>query len=365
MNHELKKIKKLRIGFIGCGEVTQVLHLPTLRELPDLFEVVAFCDVSATVLDGAAAGWPGATRHREVSALVNDPRVDAVVVANPNAYHAEAALAAMRARKHVLIEKPVCVTQAEAEALMEAEREFGVIAQVGYMRRHAPAFVQAVQRLAERKEPISLARVHDVIGPNSAFVESAVGTVVRANDVPGEVIEAGKRKMSEQYLAEIGVDSGPLSNAFGLCLGLVSHDTSAMREMLGMPKSVLYARQRHEGRWITAAFDYGDFICHLEVGLDQIAHFDCHLEVFMPSQVLKVEYESPYIRHQATRLTVTEASGPHGVATAMSFPTRNDAFVAEWRAFHEHVVDGTQPKCSIEDATQDLSLFREMIRLMR
>src|SRR5207344_1314512 len=111
-------------------------------------------------------------------------------------------------------------------------------------------------------------------GPNTAFVNSGMRVVARADDVSRETVEAGQRKQRAQYLSEIGVEDGPLANAFGLCLGLVSHDTSAMRELLGMPKSVLYAKQRFEGHWVTAAFDYGDFVCHLEVGLDQIAHFE-------------------------------------------------------------------------------------------
>lgn len=356
--------KILNIGFVGCGEVTQVLHLPTLRELPELFDVVAFCDVSKKALDGVAAGWPGARRHVDLDSLVNDPNVHAVVIANPNAFHAEAALSAMRAGKHVMIEKPVCVTLDEAKQLLAAERQFGVVAQVGYMRRHAPGFVEAVQLLADRKEPIHMARVHDVIGPNSAFVDSGPRVVVRADDVSRDILDEGLRRQHAQYIEAIGVDSGPLANAFGLCLGLVSHDTSAMRELLGMPKGVLYAKQRFEGRWITAAFDYGDFICHLEVGLDEIARFDCCLEAFMPNHVVKVTYESPYIRHQATTLARTGSKGPVGVTTSSSFATRNDAFVAQWRAFHEHVVEGTKPKCSIEDASQDLVLFQEMIRLM-
>ena len=358
--------KRINIGFIGCGEVTQLLHLPTLRELPELFDVTAFHDVSAQALNGVAVAWPQARRHATLQALVDDTDVDAVVIANPNAWHADSALAAMRAGKHVLIEKPVCVTRAEAEALLAAEREYKVTAQVGYMRRHAPAFVEAVSALAQRSEPITLARVHDVIGPNSSFVQSTSRVVIRGNDVPQNVIDAAARKQAAQYLEEIGVESGPLARAYSLMLGLASHDTSAMRELLGgTPKRVLYARQQQGGRWISAAFDYGDFVCHLEIGLDQITRFDGHLEVYLPSQVLRVEYDSPYIRHQATKLTTTTVNGSAGVASGTSFPTRSDAFVAEWRAFHEHIRAGSKPKCSIEDAVQDLALFRQMIDLMK
>ncbi|MCW8209028.1 gfo/Idh/MocA family oxidoreductase [Verminephrobacter aporrectodeae subsp. tuberculatae] len=98
--------KRIRVGFIGCGEVTQLLHLPTLRELPDLFEVTAFHDVSAKALNGTATAWPEASRHCALESLVADEQVDAVVIANPDAWHADTALMAMRGGKHVLIENP-------------------------------------------------------------------------------------------------------------------------------------------------------------------------------------------------------------------------------------------------------------------
>ena len=51
------EMTKLRIGLIGCGEVTQILHLPSLHQLADLFTVTALCDVSSQVLQ--AVGDPG------------------------------------------------------------------------------------------------------------------------------------------------------------------------------------------------------------------------------------------------------------------------------------------------------------------
>jgi predicted dehydrogenase len=192
--------------------------------------------------------------------------VDAVLVANPHVFHADTACAALAAGKHVLLEKPMCLTLAEADGLMEAQARAGTVAQVGYMRRHAPAFVEGC-RLVAGMTDIRLARVHDVIGRNALIIRDT-SCVVRANDLPaasGEELLALQAKGVE---AAIGPASRDLSNAYMLMLGLVSHDVSAMREMLGAPKSVLYAAHRADGRFITAAFDHGGFVCQLEVGVD-------------------------------------------------------------------------------------------------
>ena len=50
---------KVRVGIVGCGEVTQILHLPSLRQLTDLFEVTVLCDVSQHVLDSVGEQWAG------------------------------------------------------------------------------------------------------------------------------------------------------------------------------------------------------------------------------------------------------------------------------------------------------------------
>jgi hypothetical protein len=59
--------------------------------------------------------------------------------------------------------------------------------------------------------------------------------------------------------------------------------------------------------------------------------------------VLRVDYAPPYIRHVPTRLSRIRPSGPSGVESSHSFPSRADPFVAEWRAFHASVTNGISP----------------------
>jgi predicted dehydrogenase len=103
-------MQRLRIGIVGCGEVTQIMHLPSLNQLAEQFVVTALCDVSDTVLQVVSEQWRVEKRYHEYQELVAQDDVDAVLVANPDAYHTEVALAAIAAGKHVLIEKPMCMT---------------------------------------------------------------------------------------------------------------------------------------------------------------------------------------------------------------------------------------------------------------
>ena len=173
----------IRVGIVGCGAATQIIHLPALIELRALFAVTALCDVSPSVLASVGAPFPGVRLFADYRQLVEDPAVDAVLVGNPDAYHADVVIAAIRAGKHVLLEKPIAVTLAETDAMIAAESHSAATVQVGYMRRYAPAFVEAVALAAEVRGDIVLARVHDVIGPNATIIDNSVHIVNNTNIV--------------------------------------------------------------------------------------------------------------------------------------------------------------------------------------
>jgi predicted dehydrogenase len=355
---------RLRVGIVGCGAVTQIMHLPSLAHLADQFEVTALCDVSPRVLQAVGDRWGVRRRYPDHRDLLARDDVDAVLIANPDAYHADVALAAIAAGKHVLIEKPMCVTLDEADAIADAQRRAGVTVQVGYMRRYAPAFVEATRRLPGLGD-IRLARVHDVLGGNSLFV-SSTSRVITGDDVPAELAAEPRRLRDERIAEAIGPAAPPdLRAAYAMLLGLGSHDLSAMRELLGAPTRVLYAAHRRGGTYLSAAFDYGSYVCHYESGMDAIPRFDAHLEVYGRDRTLRVQYDTPYVRNLPVRLIVTEANGAGGVVERTELPAWGDPFVAEWQAFYDNVVARRMPKTSPADFRLDLELIVNMVALMR
>src|SRR3954469_24103989 len=296
---------RVRIGIIGCGEAAQVLHLPTLAQLADRFEVTALCDVSATVLDGVGDLWGVEQRVREYRELAAVDDVDAVLIANPDAYHADAALAAIAAGKDVLVEKPMCLGPRECDEIVAAAERAGAIVQVGYMRRYPPAVADAKVLLAEIGD-VHFARVHDVIGRNRDIIDQT-SRVIRADDVPGDVIDAAWARRGELIAEALGDVEPARANAYGMLLGLGSHDLSAMRELLGLPRDVIHAAQRRDGGYVTATLDYGGFVCQFEIGVDDIPRYDTHIEVFTARHVLRLRWDVPYVRNLPTTLTVLEA----------------------------------------------------------
>jgi predicted dehydrogenase len=355
---------QLRVGIVGCGEVAQIIHLPSLYRLPDCFRVTALCDASRTVLDAVGAQWNVKSRYLDYAELVSDPDVDVVLVANPNVYHAAVTLAAIAAGKHVLLEKPAAINLAECDALLAAEARAGVTVQVAYMRRYAPAFERACAIVAQMQADgdIRYARVHDIIGQNPQFI-GPTSRVVRGQDISLDMLAAARQQEQAAIRLAIGDAPQEVQRAYSLMLGLSSHDLSAMRELLGMPQRVLHATQRG-GLYLTATFDYGDYVCHFDTGVDSLPRFDANLEVFGAKKYVRVQYDTPYVLNLPIRLFVSEPVGKHGVSEEMVHPSWGDAFVNEWVALYTNIDQRRQPKTSLADYRQDLLLFQAMAGLM-
>ncbi|GAA0587716.1 Gfo/Idh/MocA family protein [Kribbella sandramycini] len=136
-----------RVAVIGLGSIAQE-HVKAYQKNP-LADLVAVADVDlARAKEGAARfGVPRATDS--VEELLADPGIDAVSICVPNNLHASIAEAALRAGKDVLVEKPMSVSVAEAEALVTAAKETGRALQIGYVRRYAPNALVAKRFLDE------------------------------------------------------------------------------------------------------------------------------------------------------------------------------------------------------------------------
>lgn len=139
----------LRVGIIGCGEITQVAHIPTLGFLSDFYHITYLCDVSEASLQHCKhkviGGIPRTTR--DPNELCASPEVDVVMVANSDEYHAVHTVLGLKHDKFVFVEKPMAGTRRDAELILEAEKKSVGKVFVGYMRRYATAFLDAVKEI--------------------------------------------------------------------------------------------------------------------------------------------------------------------------------------------------------------------------
>jgi predicted dehydrogenase len=131
-------MKTIRFAIVGCGGITLQNHLPGLALCPET-AVVALCDNNQAVLDQASRQTgvrTVSTRHEEI---VQRDDVDAVIIATPNVFHGPIALNAIAHGKHVLCEKPLAMTFAEARQMAEAAEKAAVRHMTAFTYRFVPA----------------------------------------------------------------------------------------------------------------------------------------------------------------------------------------------------------------------------------
>src|SRR2546425_8278755 len=126
---------RLRIGVVGGGLVAQAMHLHYLAHQSALFELVAVADPSATVREALQQRYNLEATYEDHRGMVEAARLDAVVICSPSQTHAEATLDALDHGLHVFVEKPMCITLADADRIIEAQGREGKVVQVGYMKR--------------------------------------------------------------------------------------------------------------------------------------------------------------------------------------------------------------------------------------
>src|SRR5690554_6667036 len=130
---------KIKIGIIGCGGIANGKHMPSLAKL-DNVEMVAFCDIIEERAQQAAAefGTADAKVYTDYTELLADKSIEVVHVLTPNNSHSEITVAALEADKHVMCEKPMAKTSAEAQAMIEAAKRTGKKLSIGYQNRFRP-----------------------------------------------------------------------------------------------------------------------------------------------------------------------------------------------------------------------------------
>jgi predicted dehydrogenase len=128
--------KKVRVGIIGCGGIANGKHMPSLAKQEDV-EMVAFCDIIEERAVEAAEefGTEDAKVYTDYKELLKDKTIDVVHVCTPNRSHGFITVDSLEAGKHVMCEKPMAKTYAEAKEMLEASKRTGKKLTIGYQQR--------------------------------------------------------------------------------------------------------------------------------------------------------------------------------------------------------------------------------------
>ena len=131
----------LKIGIIGAGTVVRVRHLPETQMNPDA-AVGAICDIVEERAQEMAQKYD-CRAYTDYHEMVQDPDLDAIIVAATNTTHAEMSIAALQAGKHVMCEKPMATNLEDARRMLQAAKESGKQLMIAHNQRLEPAHIKA------------------------------------------------------------------------------------------------------------------------------------------------------------------------------------------------------------------------------
>ena len=131
-----------------------------------------------------------------------------------------------------------------------------------------------------------------------------------------------------------------------------------------MPSHVLGASLNPTGIW-TALFQYPGFPCVYESGVNNVPTFDAHLEVYSHEKIVRVDYDTPYVKGLPVTMTVREkieGGEGGGFQERTVRKTYEDPYTLEFLEFYHVVMGKKEPKTGARDARGDVDLWRMILR---
>jgi predicted dehydrogenase len=353
--------ERIRVGVIGCGVIAQVMHLPHLLELDDLFELRAVCDISQATASACSDRFGGPAVYTDWNEMLAEEPLDAVLVLISGS-HAPAAIAAGRAGVHVLVEKPMCLNVEEGQEMIEAARAGGAVLMVGTMKRYDPAYERLLELLPEAGE-LRLIRVTTLESPFRPYVEGY--PLTSAVPGPPEILEQLLAEDEQRLRAALPDADEETRHCYRwMLLDNLVHELNALRGALGEPDSIKYAELSR--RVVNLSLTFGGVDCHLSwVDLPGMARYRQELAFYGLDRRLTLTLPSPYLRGFPSELAI-EGGGGNGDSHAwrrVETVSYIEAFKRELIEFQAAIREQRDPRTDGLDGLHDVALCHALARV--
>jgi predicted dehydrogenase len=350
-------VTKVRVGLVGTGVIAQVMHLHYLAELADRFEVAAVCDLDGESTRACAERYGVQAAFTDWRELVAHP-LDAVMVLTSGS-HAPIAEAAARAGRHVFVEKPMCYSAAEGQAMVAAADQAGVILMVGYPKRYDPAFTRMREETAEL-EGARLLRVTTSESPLRPYIGHY--PLLPRVPLPAEVADGLRADSQQRIKAATGTATELERQVYEMVLlDTLVHELNTVRGLLGEPTRLDYASLALDR--VTVMLRFGDLPAAIHwIDLPGIARYEMEFALYAPDRRLRLTFPSPFLRNEPAVLEIEGGTGSAGRSWRTEEVNGYESgFKNELAAFHDSIVTGRPPPTSGRDGLRDVILCQAII----
>ena len=356
----------IRVGVIGAGGVAQVEHIPNLLKLHRQFRILGVYDPSRKTRAFVGEEF-GLATFADLDGLLAMP-LDAVVIASPDALHWEQALAAFARGLHVFCEKPLCYSAGDIDDLIAARDRAGKVLQVGYMKRFDPSYEAALKMLPGTARTLRYISV-EVNDPDAwPFVRHH--STCRGDDVAVDLVAVTEARQREQVVRAVpGLDDPDAFRGFvGAYCSAIVHDVNAVHgllDALGVTDGDIVGASlfaRGEGGQGAVRLLGGQALWNMvHLAVPGLADYRERITLYFDQASLELEFPSPYLNHQPTRLTLRTSDG-HTLSSRDIRSGYEEAFVEELKGFWSAIVEGTPVRNTAEQARRDMKLLAGLTR---
>jgi len=359
---------RVRVGLIGAGLVGQAAHAHFLWDERERFELVALADPSALVRAAVGDRYGIAERHASIDQLLG-LGLDAIVVAVPDAFHADVACRGLEAGLHVLCEKPLALSLEECDRIAAARDASGCVLQVGTMKRYDPAYLRLLELLPASAADLLYLSIEVRDPDQGPFVAHLPMTA--ASDLAPELgAELRARMASRIHEAAGGEPPVGGARAYEAYLSSMVHDVSLLQGVLehfGAP----WCERADDGAWwdegravsLSAALPGGGRAHIVHHNLPGVNDYSERMTLHCTDRVLELTFPSPYLRHQPTRLVEHRSDGGIGLRSTVHHVSHEEAFREELRAFADACTGRGPVVTPVEAGRADVALLLDAYRL--
>lgn len=332
---------KTGIGIIGAGMVGQMCHLANFIANPAC-RVVAIADLRPELALAAATKF-GLSRvyhsHRE---LLDDADVSAVVVVTRRRATGRIVLDALNSGRHVLSEKPMAYTTAQAELLVSAALQRNVVYSIGYMKRHDAGVARAISLLENVRSDGSLGRI---IGAQAWCLGGLTG------GTPDSFVMTAEPRPDGLELWQDGPDWLPatMRPGYDIFLNVFSHIINLARYVLGASPTLIESKLSSSVA-STVTLDFEGIPCTFELANGNIGAWREGLAIKFERGAVQIELPAPFSEDEARVLFY------RGEELSQLPRGRSWSFRRQAEAFISDVAGQSRPLASGADSVADVAL---------
>jgi predicted dehydrogenase len=338
--------RRLSVDVVGCGEIAQIMHLPNLFELSDMFTVRAICDKDRHVLKGVAERYGVDATFTDYREMLKTSPADALVVLS-SGDHTSIVRDAIDEGMDVFVEKPLCYSTEAAYEIARRAKAVGKTVMVGYSRLFDSAFHALQDALEKQSGPVYL-RAEAALPMD--YYYRAHHDVVRPPDWTPPTTSAEWGGSWKYFYEEV-------------LFNLAIHEVYCLRVLTGIRRpEILAASDVLDRRGVEASWRNGHN-SHASMGvltLDSIA--GGYVEEFRAvtrSETYVLEYPSIYLKNWPAKLSWTELKG-ESLVSSSALGSYLEPFRAELEHFYDVLTGQRSCISSAEDAACDVETLNRI-----